>query len=279
MKPGSFRKLERPTDKSSKAVDSCSFFVLIFCEEEQMSAALSELLLLSLTATGAWIAAIFAVLTLRKGRASTNDLTKDGAAAILRSETEIIRTAVQDQARWLRQELGESLSRFQEMTLTTLGTLRDGIDSQVRVFGERLDGGITAIDNRAAAISTKLNDDMAQMRAEANANREHLRAAVDQKLDHSVRQQADASKQLRDELSGNFHRLGGRVADSLSESSQIQKERLENVTLALSGLAEKLEKAQHGLRTALEIGLDKMRGDNAEKLEQIRVTVDEKLQG
>ena len=48
-----------------------------------MSAALSELLLLSLTATGAWIAAIFAVLTLRKGRASTNDLTKDGAAAIL----------------------------------------------------------------------------------------------------------------------------------------------------------------------------------------------------
>ena len=116
---------------------------------------------------------------------------------------------------------------------------------------------------------------MAQMRAEANANREHLRAAVDQKLDHSVRQQADASKQLRDELHGNFHRLGGRVADSLSKVEPDTERAARKRHATLSGLAEKLEKAQHGLRTALEIGLDKMRGDNAEKLEQIQVTVDE----
>ena len=94
-----------------------------------MSAALSELLLLSLTATGAWIAAIFAVLTLRKGRASTNDLTKDGAAAILSRKLRLF-ARLFSIGGWLRQELGKSLSRFQEMTLTTLGTLRDGIDSK-----------------------------------------------------------------------------------------------------------------------------------------------------
>ena len=44
-------------------------------------------------------------------------------------------------------------------------------------------------------------------------------------------------------------------------------------------MAEKLEKTQENLRTALADGLEKMRGDNAEKLEQIPVTVDEKLQG
>jgi hypothetical protein len=36
----------------------------------------------------------------------------------------------------------------------------------------------------------------------------------------------------------------------LSESSRIQKERLENVTLAISGLSEKLEKGQETLRGA-----------------------------
>ena len=51
------------------------------------------------------------------------------------------------------------------------------------------------------------------------------------------------------------------------------------MTGALTSLADKLEKAQHGLRGSVEAGLEKMRGDNAEKLEQIRVTVDEKLQG
>jgi len=93
---------------------------------------------------------------------------------------------------------------------------------------------------------------MAQMRSEANTNRETLRTLIEQKLDHSIGQQADASKVLRDELGGNFHRLGSRVADSLTEAGQIQKERLDNVTGALTGLSEKLEKAQDSLRTAVE---------------------------
>jgi hypothetical protein len=68
----------------------------------------------------------------------------------------------------------------------------------------RLDGGTKAIDERAMAISTKLNDEMTRMRAEANTNRETLRILIEQKLDHSIGQQADASKVLGDELGGNF---------------------------------------------------------------------------
>jgi DNA recombination protein RmuC len=206
-------------------------------------------------------------------------LTAQGARQILRTETDIVRSTVADQARGLRQELGHSLKGFQELNVSALGTLRDGIDGQVRGFGERLDGGIKAIDERAAAIATKLNDEMSEMRVEANTNRETLRSLIEQKLDHSIVQQSEASKTLRDELGGNFQRLGSRVSESLTESSQLQKERLENVTGALTGLSEKLEKAQDGLRTTVEAALEKLRCDNAEKLEQIRVTVDEKLQG
>ena len=79
-------------------------------------------------------------------------------------------------------------------------------------------------------------------------------------------------------LGGNFHRLGARVADSLAEAGQIQKERLDNVTGALTGLTEKLEKAQDSLRTAVESRLDAIRQESATKLEEMRQTVDEKLQ-
>jgi hypothetical protein len=58
----------------------------------------------------------------------------------------------------------------------------------------------------------------------------------------SMIQQAEAAKILREELGGNFHRLGTRVFESLGESSRIQRERLESVTAAVSGLSEKLEK-------------------------------------
>jgi len=119
---------------------------------------------------------------------------------------------------------------------------------------------------------------MAQMRTEANTNRESLRTAIDQKLDQSIRQQAETSKTFRDELGGNFDRLGSRVANSLAESSQLQKERLESVTVAVTGLSERLEKGQEGLRVTVEGRLDAIRQDSAAKLDEMRQTVNEKLQ-
>jgi DNA recombination protein RmuC len=155
---------------------------------------------------------LFAIFCFFRTQQLRGVLTAQCAAQILRAETDLVRAAVEDQARGLRQELGQSLKGFQELTLAAFGSLRDGIDAQVRGFGQQLDGGIRAIDERATAISTKLNDEMAQMRAEANTNRETRRSLIEQKLDHSIGQQADASKVLRDELGGNFHRLGTRVA-------------------------------------------------------------------
>jgi DNA recombination protein RmuC len=239
----------------------------------------AELVLLVIATMGASVAALFAIICFFHTRQLPNALTARGATQILRAETDIVRVAIEDQTRGLRHQLGQSLKGFQDLTLAAFGALRDGIDAQVRGFGERLDGGIKTVDERAAAIPTKLNDEMVQMRSEANTNREALRGLIEQKLDHSVGQQTETSKILRDELGGNFHRLGIRVSDSLIESGQIQKERLENVTGALTGLTEKLEKAQEGLRTTVGAALEKLRSDNAEKLKQMRISFDEKLQG
>ena len=205
-------------------------------------------------------------------------LTKETAAPFSDRKPRSSAPLFRDQARWLRQELGQSLTSFQELMRTTFSTVRDGIDGHVRGFGERLDGGIRAIDERTAGIAAKLNDDMAQMRSEANGNREQLRAVIEQKLDQNIGQQAEASKGLRDELGGIFQRLGSRVSESLTEASRIQKERLENVTTGLTGLSDKMEKAQDRLRLSVEGTLDAIRQENATKLDEMRQTVDEKLQ-
>ena len=46
---------------------------------------------------------------------------------------------------------------------------------------------------------------------------------IEQKLDHSIGQQTEASKTLRDELGGNFQRLGSRVSESLTEIESAPK--------------------------------------------------------
>ena len=237
-----------------------------------------DLLVLIMAVGGGWVAAGFAALAYFRSRQTPQLLTAQGAAQLLRAETEIVRGAVEDQAGRLRQELNQSLKAFQELTVVAVAGLRDGIEGQVRGFGARLDAGIKIIDERTAGIATKLNGDMEQMRSEANTSREALRALVEAKLDYSTHQQGEAAKTLRDELGGNFQRLGARVSESLGESSRMQKERLDNVISSVSGLGEKLEKGQESLRAAVESRLDAIRQENAAKLDEMRQTVDEKLQ-
>jgi len=225
------------------------------------------------------VCAVLSALSLLRTRTHVSTLTEQAAGRILRSETDIVRAAVSDEARGLRQELGRTLNGFQEITLKAFGALRDGIDVQIRGFGGRLDHGVKATAESVSAISTKLAIDMEQMRAEANTSRENLRNLIEKKLDQNIVQLSDSARVLREELGGNFDRLGLRVAGSLAETGRIQLERLENVTAALGVLTEKSEKAQEALRATVQGRLDAIRKDNAEKLDEIRKTVEEKLQG
>jgi hypothetical protein len=124
----------------------------------------AELVLLVVATGCAGVAALFAILCFLRSKQLPDALTAQGVTQILRAETDIVRAAIEDQARGLRQELGHSLKGFQELTLAAFGTLRDGIDAQVRGFGERLDHGVKSTDESVTAISTKLTLDMEQMR-------------------------------------------------------------------------------------------------------------------
>src|SRR5262249_49735784 len=149
----------------------------------------------------------------------------------------------------------------------------------IRGFGDRLDRGVKATAESISAISSKLTVDIEQMSGEANTSRENLRNLIEKKLDQNIIQQSDSAKVLREELGGNFDRLGIRVAGSLAESGRTQLERLENETAALGVLTDKSEKAHDALRATVERRLELIRQDNAQKLDEIRKTVDEKLQG
>jgi hypothetical protein len=117
-----------------------------------MSGIAFELVLLIAIAALAGVGAVFAALCFFRMRPQAAVLTEQSAERILKSETDIVRGAVEEQARGLRQELGRTLTGFQEVTLKAFGTLRDGIDVQIRTFGERLDHGVKATDGRSCPV-------------------------------------------------------------------------------------------------------------------------------
>ena len=72
--------------------------MLFHGERPAMSA---ELALLVITTAAAGVAALFAVLGFLRAKPSTGVLSAQGATQILRAETEIVRAAVEEQARGL----------------------------------------------------------------------------------------------------------------------------------------------------------------------------------
>ena len=226
------------------------------------------------------ILAILETLTfIRVGKPKpSNDLNAEQISQLLRNESDRTRQIGDEQARALRQEITDNLRGFQETTLKLFRELSDSLAADVTEFGNRLDKGIKAIDERTAGISSQLDQGMTRMGDEATRNRDTLRQTIEARLDSAAEKQGGAAKNLREEMTGSFQKLGSTVSDILTQLSQQQKERLEQVTAALSALSEKQERDQEALRHAVEVRLDAIRTESATKLEEMRRTVDEKLQ-
>ncbi len=100
---------------------------------------------------------------------------------------------------------------------------------------------------------------------------EALRAMIDTKLAANATLQGEALAQSRQELADSLQRLGVSLRDSQRENLETlgthQKERLDQVALAIGKQTETLETRLEGIRT-----------ENAKKLDEMRQTVDEKLQ-
>lgn len=197
---------------------------------------------------------------------------------VVRSETDRSKQYEEDRGRALRQEMSDGLRGFQDSTITAFRELGDGLAGGIRASADRLDAGVKAIRDDASATGAKIEHDMTRMNEQAVEGREALRRAIEIKLDDAAMKHASAAKDLRDELNGGFERLGCTISDALMQAGVRQREGLDQVGAALGGFSEKQEKAQESLRQTVESRLDAIRIENAGKLDEMRRTVDDRLQ-
>jgi DNA recombination protein RmuC len=100
--------------------------------------------------------------------------------------------------------------------------------------------------------------------------------------DEIARQREEAAGQaraLREELGAVLKSVGDSTVNSLGEIGKAQRGQLETFSGQLAKLIESNEKKLGELRAVVETKLTQIQTDNAVKLEEMRKTVDEKLQG
>jgi len=239
-------------------------------------------MLLTATLVACVFTAVLAFLihvAMRRDRQDRQEaLSKFDALDLFRREGNAIRASIETSSGALRQEIFAILTRNHEAALTTVIQLSDSLIKRVDEFGNRLEAANNSAAARIDAIGLKLNSDIAQMGESAAANREALRNVIEERLDATVTAQTQAASSLREELQSSFQRMRAGVGEMLTQASDHQRERLDETKRELKALAEKQQQAADQLRAAVANRLDAIRQENAAKLEEMRRTVDEKLQ-
>lgn len=197
---------------------------------------------------------------------------------ILRGEGDRIRQSAEDGARGLRAEMADGFRGQQDSTMKAFRELGNALSVSIHESADRLDAGTKAIEERTAATGNKLALDVERLNGAAVQDRDALRRLFEIKLDEATTKQANGAKGLRDELGGGFERLGTSIAESLNSAAGRQHDGLQQVSATLATFTEKQERSHEMLRQIVESRLDALRNENSSKLEEMRRTVDERLQ-
>lgn len=197
-------------------------------------------------------AVLWMALDLRRGRAASVDVGRT-----LREEGAQSREEAASAARLLREEIDGNLSRLSERMVQTL-------DQLSRTQQERLE----RVEKQVAALVES-----------SERKQEQLRVTIEQRLSEMKVDASTNAKNMREEVTGTLAKLGSDLRATVSEMATAQNQRLDAVKAEINEVTAANERRGEALRQTVEQRLEVLRNDSAAKLEQMRQTVDEKLQG
>ncbi len=108
---------------------------------------------------------------------------------------------------------------------------------------------------------------------------EGVRRAVEEDLRLGREESAAAARSLREEVTSSIRTLGEALSTTVTHSSSLQQEQLSAFGAQLKDLTDSNARALDQIRTTLDTRVRQLQEENEKKLEEMRKTVDEKLQG
>jgi DNA recombination protein RmuC len=134
------------------------------------------------------------------------------------------------------------------------------------------------VRNEADRIRASASDEAQRLRQEVNEAIRSFQTATEAKLDATDVRLAAAARETREALTASFKETREGLTATLAGLGEHQKERLDKALVSLDALNERQAQSAEFLRQTVEGRLDTLRTENAAKLDEIRKTVDEKLQ-
>ncbi len=170
------------------------------------------------------------------------------------------------------EQLEKGLARLEQVLRDEIGRNREEFLASARRDREELVASLTTFSQQTQTLLLTMRETLDQ------AGRT-LQAENSRKLEQIREEGAVAAKQQRQELGQSLQNFNDSVLKGMTEMGQLLKEQMEAFARQMQQLTAGNNEQQEKLRQAVEAKLREIQTDNAKQLDQMRATVDEKLQG
>jgi DNA recombination protein RmuC len=169
---------------------------------------------------------------------------------------ESLKTSNADSFWKLRNEVGAKLIESNDSVVKTLGEISNTQMGNLEKIEQKITALIESLENKSDA----------------------QRVSMDEKLKNVEASIAKSSKDLREEVQGSVAAFNTSVHQTISVMADSQSKQFETSSTQLSELLQSNHLKLESLRTTVENKLKDIQADNTKQLDQMRQTVDEKLQ-
>jgi DNA recombination protein RmuC len=190
------------------------------------------------------------------------------ALALLKSRTSDPALAAEMGTLSERLSAGVNLLR----SLLTDNSQRERQDAEARASGLRTEmfNLVTTLGDTTAGSVRKLGQAQSEILGKTVERVQSLSEATERHLIGVKKEAAESGKALREEVNGQLQASLAAIRDTLQQSGRTQKESLDQLT-------QRNVETHEQLRKTIEERLEILRKENGDKLEEMRRTVDEKL--
>lgn len=196
------------------------------------------------------------------------------------------RQEVFSQGRDLREEVQNSLKGSADSLVQSVQAISAAQQQRLEDFSNRLNAHKLAGETSASLLRSELAGSLHKMNesqeTRLSENTIQLQKEFDSfrsQLSHFSEANQEAATRARAELSTALTDLRDSLQKQTNDMLGFQKQQFDSFASQLNTLIEKSEKKSDELRLSIEGKLIELQSDNSAKLEAMRQTVDEKLQG
>jgi DNA recombination protein RmuC len=201
-----------------------------------------------------------------------------------------IRDESEKNRRLLREDITGALNATNDSVVRAVTDFSAVQRGQMETFGTQMASVVETNDRRFDSMQQMMKQRLMDFELKTLEMLDKTRTGVEQRLEISAREVADRHDRMRDTITTNRQEQREEIASSLRHATESmvagiarmamsQAAQLETFGGQIGQLLSGNDSRFEALRTTVETRLAEIRDRNAEQLEQVRVTVDEKLQG